>query len=70
MDQDHEQSAGPSCPLELRWPGLRLSTVAYNVYIASLLGFVLQVEKLPDAWERAEASVTRRLVPGPVDPSG
>jgi hypothetical protein len=45
--------------------GLHFTSVAYNVYIASLLGFLLQLETLPDAWSSVEAAALRRLVPGP-----
>ncbi len=45
--------------------GLHYTSVAYNVYIASLLGFLLQLEVLPDAWVSVEAAALRRLVPGP-----
>ncbi len=45
--------------------GLYYTSVAYNIYIASLLGFLLQLEVLPDGWEAVEAAALRRLVPGP-----
>jgi hypothetical protein len=45
--------------------GLHFTSVAYNVYIASLLGFLLQLEVLPEEWESVEAAALRRLVPGP-----
>jgi exonuclease III len=45
--------------------GLHYTSVAYNVYIASLLGFLLQLEVLPEEWESVEAAALRRLVPGP-----
>jgi hypothetical protein len=45
--------------------GLHYTSVAYNVYIASLLGFLLQLELLPEEWESVEAAALRRLVPGP-----
>ena len=45
--------------------GLHYTTVAYNVYVASLLTFLLQLEVLPEDWEHTEAAALRRLVPGP-----
>ena len=45
--------------------GLHHTTVAYNVYIASLLGFLLQLEVLPASWASLEAATFRKLVPGP-----
>ena len=45
--------------------GLHFTCVAYNVYIASLMGFLLQLELLPETWPAAEAAALRRLVPGP-----
>jgi hypothetical protein len=45
--------------------GLHHATLAYNVYMASVLGFHLQLERLPEHWSRTEAAVFRRLVPGP-----
>ena len=45
--------------------GLHFTTVAYNVYIASLLSFLLQLEVVPVAFRALEASALRRLVPGP-----
>jgi hypothetical protein len=45
--------------------GLHFTSIAYNVYIASLLGFLLQLEVLPEEWESVEAAALRRLVPGP-----
>ena len=45
--------------------GLHHTTVAYNVYMASLLGFLLHLELLPARWPRTEAEIFRRLVPGP-----
>ena len=45
--------------------GLHFTAVAYNVYVASLLGFLLQLEVLPEEWESAEAVALCRMVPGP-----
>ncbi len=41
------------------------STVAYNTFIAAVLGFVLQLEKLPSLWPKGEAAMLRHFVPGP-----
>ena len=46
--------------------GLHLTCVAYNVYVASVMGFLLQLELLPPQWAATEARVLRRLVPGPM----
>ena len=45
--------------------GLHHTSVAYNVYIASLLGFFLQLEVLPPEWPSLEVAALRKLVPGP-----
>ena len=45
--------------------GLHYSSVAYNVYVASPLGFLLQLAVLPESWSALEAAMSRRLVPGP-----
>jgi hypothetical protein len=45
--------------------GLFFTATAYNVYIGSLLGFVLQLETLPPEWRQIEQSTLRSLVPGP-----
>jgi exonuclease III len=45
--------------------GLHYTSIAYNTYIASLLGFLLQLELLPEEWHSVEAAALRRLVPGP-----
>ena len=45
--------------------GLHHTTAAYNVHTASLLGFLLQLERLPAHWPQTEAMVFRRLVPEP-----
>ncbi len=45
--------------------GLHQATVACNVHMASLLGFLLQLEPLPDHWPQTEAMVYRRFSPGP-----
>ena len=45
--------------------GLFFTTVAYNVYVASLLGFILQLDTLPSEWPQREAATLRELVPGP-----
>ena len=47
--------------------GLHHTSVAYNVYIASLLGFILQLEVLPANWPSLEAATLRKLVPGPAN---
>lgn len=41
------------------------ATMAYNTFIASILGFRLQFEPLPDHWPRVEAELLRKLFPGP-----
>ena len=45
--------------------GMHFSTLAYNVYVASLLGFLLQLAPLPVEWKSTEISILRRLLPGP-----
>jgi len=46
--------------------GLHLSLRAYSVYIASVLGFVTQLEPLPtELFDAAEVFMCRRLFPGP-----
>jgi hypothetical protein len=45
--------------------GLHFTSVAYNVYITSVLGFLLQLEVLPEEWPACEAAALKRLVPGP-----
>jgi hypothetical protein len=45
--------------------GLHFTSVAFNVYVSSLLGFLLQLEVLPEAWDSVEAAALRRMVPGP-----
>ncbi len=45
--------------------GLHYNTLAYNVHVTSVLSFLLQLERLPLAWPRAEAAAFRRLAPGP-----
>ncbi len=44
---------------------MHFSTLAYNVYVASVLTFSLQLDRLPLAWPRTEATAFRRLAPGP-----
>ena len=45
--------------------GLNLTTMAYNVYVATVMTFLLQLDRLPQAWPRTEAAAFRRLAPGP-----
>ena len=45
--------------------GLQWSALVYQVYVASVLGFLLQLDRLPSHWESTEASLLRALVPGP-----
>ena len=45
--------------------GLFYTVAAYNVYVASLLGFLLQLEPLPPEWPLLEERTLRTLVPGP-----
>jgi hypothetical protein len=45
--------------------GLYFTTLAYNIYISSVLGFLLQLEPLPTSWDAEERSSLRRLLPGP-----
>ena len=44
--------------------GLHFTSVAYNVYVSSLLSFLLRLEVLPEAWASVEAAALRRMVPG------
>ncbi len=39
--------------------------MAYNVYISSELGFLAQLEHVPNSWNEVEATALRRLLPGP-----
>lgn len=45
--------------------GLHFTTLAYNVYVASVPTFLLQLDRLPSGWRQAEAAAFRRLAPGP-----
>ena len=45
--------------------GLHHTCVAYNTYIASVLGFLLQLELLPADWPAVEERTLRKLIPGP-----
>ncbi len=45
--------------------GLYFSTLAYNVHVASVFYFLLQLERLPLALPRTEATAFRRLAPDP-----
>ena len=45
--------------------GLQWSALVYQVYVASVLGFLLQLDRLPSHWDTTEASLLRALVPGP-----
>ena len=47
--------------------GLRLTVVAYRVYILSVLLFVAQLERVPEAALQAESRALLRLTPGPTD---
>ncbi len=44
---------------------LHHTAVAYNVFLASLLGFLVQLEPLPPYWKTTEAAIMRKLIPGP-----
>ena len=44
--------------------GLFLTTVAYTTYIASVIGFLVQLDGLPPHWREVESEAFRRLVPG------
>ena len=44
--------------------GLFATLVAYAVYVASVVGFVMQLDGLPPQWPEAEAEAVRLLVPG------
>ena len=45
--------------------GLLWSMLAYRIYIASVLGFLLQLDTLPSHWASTEAALLRAIVPGP-----
>ena len=45
--------------------GLQFAALVYKVYVSSILGFLLQLERLPSSWQTVEASLFRALVPGP-----
>ena len=45
--------------------GLRFAAIVYNVYILSMLGFLLQLDVLPCSWPQTEAKAFRLLVRGP-----
>ena len=49
------------------WPSLGLfySTTAYNTYVASLAGYVAQLDNYPPWFMDIEAAVLRRAAPGP-----
>ena len=41
-----------------------MAASAYQVYVASTLGFLLQLEVLPEHWERVELRALSTLIPG------
>ena len=45
--------------------GLHFACVVFRTYVASILGFLLQLEPLPASWPPVEARILRALVPGP-----
>ena len=45
--------------------GFFWATRAYSIYIASTMGFLLQLEELPPQWSTTEETACRRLFPGP-----
>ncbi|MBM3946426.1 MAG: hypothetical protein FJ315_03360, partial [SAR202 cluster bacterium] len=45
--------------------GLQYTAAAYNTYIVSTLGFLVQLEPIPAQWEAFERAALRRLAPGP-----
>ncbi len=45
--------------------GLHFCTVAFTIYISSVLGFLVQVEVLPEQWNAVEFQAMLRLLPGP-----
>ena len=45
--------------------GLQFAAFVFRSYIASTLGFLLQLEELPSNWSTIEAQLIRSLVPGP-----
>ena len=45
--------------------GLFFTSVAYLVYILSVLTFVLQLERVPARWDEVETAAMRKLLPGP-----
>ena len=44
--------------------GLFLTTTAYSTYVASVIGFLIQLDTLPPQWPDVEAEAFKRLVPG------
>ena len=45
--------------------GLHFASMAYNIYVSSLLVFLLQLDVIPPEWSHTEAGVLRKLIPGP-----
>ncbi len=39
--------------------------MAYNIYVATVMTFLLQLDRLPQAWPRTDAAALRCLAPGP-----
>ena len=46
--------------------GLYFAAVAFNIYVLSTLGFLLQLDVLPTEWAAVEAKAFHMLVPGPM----
>ena len=44
--------------------GLYATVIAYTVYIASVVSFLVQLDALPPHWPRVEAEAFRRLLAG------
>ena len=44
--------------------GLYLTATAYTIYVASVIGFLIQLDGLPDNWNETEGKAFERLVPG------
>ena len=55
---------GPSRRQGTAGGGLYLTTLAYTVYIASVLGLLMHLNALPPRWEAVVAEIFSRLVPG------
>ena len=46
------------------WGGLFVSAQTYGIYVASTLGFLVQLDGLPPGWADEEREAFRSLVPG------